>query len=255
MTGGGAESGGRVGLRAAAAAPFLGLRLVLGAPAVRRPFLRGLLVSLVATVLVFGGALWGGFALVDRLVGAEADPGLLGQVVAVVAKVAAVALLLVASPVLFTLLLGIVGGPFLTAVHAAARAHAGGAPYPELSARADVALAARGVGWGLRRLLRFLAATAACALLALIPLVGLAAAVLLALLSAHTLAWELLTPHFEARGLGWAAQRAFLRRRPGLVLGLGGVAALLLLVPLAQPLVAFGNQAGAGALSARIDPA
>lgn len=242
---------GRIGLRAAAAAPVQGLRDVLRDPGLRRYLLRGLALAVVATVVVFGGAIWGGFALVDHLVGPDA--GTWGLVLGFLAKVVAVALLFLASPVLFTVLLGIVGGPLLTALHLAARGRAGGAPYPEQSAGAEAALTVRSVGWELRRLLRFLVVTAGCALLAFVPVVGIAAPILQALFTAHTLAWELLTPHFEGRRLGWAEQKAFLRRHPALVLGLGGVGTLLLLVPFAQPLVAFGNQAGAAALSAHLD--
>lgn len=250
MTTGGGQ---RVGLVAAAGAPLAWLVRTLGEPGLRRPFLAGLVLSTLAMVVVFGGTVWGAFALVDAVVGADGGWG--WGLLAAALKIVGVALAILASPVLFTVLVGIIGGGFLGTAHERARTLVGGAPYAERSVGSEAALALRGVGWSLRRLGRFLLWTLVLLAVGAIPVVGVVAIVLEAFLVAHALTWELFTPHFEAKGLGYADQRRFLRRRPALVLGLGGVGALLLLVPLAQPLVLFANQAAAGALSARIDPA
>ena len=240
-----------VGLFEAARAPITWLGQVLRDRILRGCFLKGLALSIVATVVVFGGVIWGAFALVDYVV---PEGGTWATILATALKIVSVVLVLFVSPVLFTMASGIVGSAFLGGAHARARELAGGPPYPARSAGAEAVVTARSVGWELRRLARFLVWTVVIGLAGLIPVVGIASIVAAALLAAHTLAWEILSPHFEALGLGYTEQKRYLFRRPGLTLGLGGVATLLLLIPFAQPLVLYGNQSAGGALSARLGP-
>lgn len=242
----------KVSVIEAAAAPIRGLSQVLAPGQLRRVLLGSLAVSFLAMALVFGFGLWGAIAGADALF-AEGFGWWTAFEVAL--KVVLVLLFLLAAPFLFVAAASIFGGPFLARTHLLARAAAGGAAYPARRTRDDLRAGVHGIGWTLRRLARFLLLSAVLALIGLIPVVGVVALVAEAWLGASMITWELFAEHFEALDLPYPEQRRFLRQQRPLVLAFGGVSLLLLLIPFAQPVVLQACQAGAGALSAKLDKA
>ena len=255
----------------AAAALTQGVRVAFGVPSVRKHVVVALVANTLAFVAITALLLWGFFTLTGSLVDIVRpdDPdgflsGLLGTLASVLGFVLnafAVVMSFVIAPVLFSLLASIVLPVFNGAVWLAAREHAGG-PAP---ATRDGALTATAkvVQTEVRRIVRFLCLTLLIVLgtfvLGFVPVVGILAPivsmVLQFLLGATTLGWDLLSYHFEAHELTYAQQKAYVRSHRGLVSGMGAVAVLLCMIPIAQIVFLTTNVAGAGQVSAWLDGA
>lgn len=108
----------------------------------------------------------------------------------------------------------------------------------------------RGVGDSLRLVLRAVLTGGLLALLALIPVAGIAISFVLGVfLSGRLLALELTTRPLEARGLSRADRRRLLRSRNPLVLGFGAAVHLCFLVPLGAVFVMPAAVAGSTLLA------
>ena len=249
-----------VAAREAISALSTGIALSLGEPSLRRRIAVSVVVNGLVFALVLAGALWGASELVAWAFSGEevSDPAWYEAAWYSVKDglrwllyVALVVGALLYSPVLFSLLAGVLLPPFLGPVFKAARGHAGGPPV-----EASALSLAKTVTGDLRRLVRFMLYSLLLLPLNIIPGVG-SVLYLVAqfLLSARTIGWDLLAHHFELHGMDLAAQRQWVRAHRGLVLTLGSGATLLAMVPLAQILFITTNVAGAGVLSAWLDGA
>jgi len=249
-----------VAAREALSALSAGITLSLGDPALRRRIMLSVVVNGLVFGLVLAGALWGASeAVAWAFAGQEAaDPAWYETVWYSVKDglrwllyAAFVVGALLYSPVLFSLLAGVLLPAFFGPVFTAARGHAGG---PAVDA-AGLPFATTVAG-DLKRLFRFLLYSFLLLPLNLIPGVGnLIYLVAQFLLSARAMGWDLLAHHFELHGMDLAEQRRWIRAHRGLVLTLGSGATLLAMVPLAQILFITTNVAGAGILSAWLDGA
>ena len=245
---------------AAIAALKQGMALCLGDAELKRRILVSIVVNGLAFMALFGGVLWGGLELVEWALAGEvsANPAWyeelwymardgLRWVLYVVVVVAA----FFYSPVLFTVLASAILPAFHGPVFSAARARAGG---PELETPPTPFTST--LWMESKRLVRFIALSVLILPLNLLPVVG--SALYLGVqffLSAHTLGWDLLAYHFELHGLDASEQRRFIREHRGMVLTLGGGAALLAMIPVLQCLFITTNVASAGLLSAWLDGA
>ncbi len=252
-----------LGMGDGAAAVVAGIKVGLGEASLRGTIAVSLVVNAFLFALLVGGMLWYAFDTVEGWVAVEqaVDPGWWDSFVGWIAgalgfalKLAAVLGTFLVAPVIFTTLASMVLPAFHGPVYLAARRFAGG-EVPDSQTGALEALA-RTVGIEVRRLLSFLALSLCILPLNLIPILGsilyLAAQLYL---TAMTLGWDLMSYHFELHDLDFAAQKRFAREHKGLRLGLGGVGALLCLIPLAQVLFITTNVVGAGLASAWLDGA
>lgn len=238
----------RIGPGGAVAALLGGISL-----AFREKQLRSLVImSLFANALIFAGVLVGLYFAVA----AATAPLVEGEVAFLAAagtviRWAVMAGALLISPILVNAIAMVVLQVFRQRIFRAARLLAGGAPVEESGGMFALL---RELGVELRRLLRLLVLTALCLPLNLIPFAGSAVYVALQfLITASTLAWDLLAPHFEMHGLGYNAQKRFLARSRATALAFGATAVLLCLVPVAQILFISTNVVGAAIVSARLD--
>lgn len=113
-----------------------------------------------------------------------------------------------------------------------------------LQARTGLGTAAA-IGTSLRRFSLFLAVSAGCFLLGLIPGVGpLVAPPLQFYFAVRTVSWEMMDPYFDRLGLAFGDQKAVLRKYSAEFIGMGLVCGPLLAIPLLGPLLFGLVQAG-----------
>jgi uncharacterized protein involved in cysteine biosynthesis len=218
----------------------------------------GLLLNSVVFGLMIWGLIAGSFWLVDVLV-AMAPTGdgfweqaLGGALTSVgwLLRVASVVGSLFAAPVLFNLGASLMMPIFYGRIFTIARAASGSGE----DSGFDAAALARIVAVELRRIVRFLAFSAAALCLNLIPVVGSGIYIgVQFLLASSAMGWDLLSHHFELHDLDYAQQKAWIRSNRALVLTLGAGATMLCAIPVLQLLFITTNVAGAGVLSARLD--
>lgn len=232
----------------AAFAPLRGVAVGFSDARLRRYMWRGMLVNLalaiaLGTLLIMGGR-WLGEVAAAR--------GWLPPSLAWLGWALAIVVALLTTPVLVALTAEIARPLINGKVYARARALGGQPLLHDPSLKDDVASAWTDV----RRLVRFVGQSALLLPLHLVPGIGSGLYLLLqALLSAHTMGWDLLAFHFEQHRLALPAQRQWVRRNRNVVLALGTGALMLSLVPLLQLVFLQTNIVGAGLLSAAIDAA
>lgn len=226
-----------------ALAAVRGFRLALAHPEVRKLYRLVALVLLAITLALMGGL----GALLFHYTGGLVDDATWGGAALWLLRGAGMLVIGVAAPllalVLINALLPILGERvFLAGLRVLA------------PARADALAAAAGTSFGagllssLLRLLYFVAMTALAFGLTLIPVVGaILGPIFQIYLTSRALAWELLDPYFDRRGLGFGGQRALVRGQRWAVFGFGLPLTLLMAVPLLGPLL-FGFAQAAAAV-------
>ncbi|WP_019819412.1 EI24 domain-containing protein [Saccharomonospora saliphila] len=214
-----------------------GLGILLRSP---RLLLLGALPVVLTTVLLVGGILALALRIDDlaTLITPFADDWAESWRTAarITAGVALVGAALVVGLVSFTALTLAVGGPFYERIAERVEDDLGDAP------AGDASPWWRGVWAGLRDglvlLLRSLMFTIPLFVAGFIPVLGQTVVpVLMALVTAWFLALELVAVPFSLRGMDLGQQRAHVRRRRGLALGLGLPTALLCAIPFAALVV------------------
>ncbi len=234
---------GRMTPGLAVAGLLRGTTLALTDKALRGKVLVALVVNAVAFLALLAGIYFGVQAVTDF-----GGDGWFVEVVRTVVRVVVYVVVLLWTPVIFVTLASIFLPMFQTPVFRAARATRGAPPLAgELGVGASVSLE-------VRRLVRFLVLSVLLLFVNLLPGVGTVLYMVLQFgLTAHEMAWDLMAPHLEGHSLGYGAQRRWLRSNTLGTLALGGVATLLLMVPVAQLLFITTNYAGAGVISAELD--
>ncbi len=239
-----------ISLRDAVSALFAGLVQSLSPGPLRRKVLSVLLINGVGLLLVMSALVYIVFGLVDIPGGGTSGSNAaIGAFVAWAIRLVAVVVIVIAVPLLYVTVSRLLALAVNQGIFDVARREAGG---PEPTAKALPLSHSTAIE--LRRLGRFLLFSVLMLPVNLVPLVGTAAYALATLgLASQTMGWDLLAYHFELHGMGYDAQRAWIRDNQRLVLVFGAVAMLLCMVPVLQLLTITTNVAGAGILSARID--
>jgi uncharacterized protein involved in cysteine biosynthesis len=230
-------------------AAFAGIKVALFDAGVRAAYLRVMAGLLALTLALDVLGVWGIVSLVDPAAfegwRALAMQGL---------RVLGIVLVIVAGPILALLTMNVLFPFFnepmfmagLRAVDPARAERVAAGPGMPLATSAGIALT---------RLLRYLGLSLALLLLGLVPLVGSIAAPLgQALLTARTVAWELMDPYFDRLDIRGPEQREFVARHRNALLGFGLPLALLLAIPLLGPLLFGLVQGAAGTFLVRLIP-
>lgn len=224
-----------LGLRSASE----GVRAAWHSAEVRRTYAALALALLAITTVLDVAGIW------TVVAWTRIDDGTWWEVaVMVLLRLAGIAMVLLAAPVIAMFLvqalfpfLGervfLAGLRVIAPERAAALAAAAGRPF--LTTFVDA----------LVRLALFLVLTLALFLLSLVPVVGsVLGPVLQTWRSAIALAWELLDPYFDKRGLDRDAQRELLRRHQSRLLGFALPFTFVMAIPLVGPLIFGLAQAG-----------
>ena len=205
-------------------------------------------IALLAAAVV---VIWRVFGRVVGWLGGHL-PGALSSIATPVLSAAVIVGLVIAAMLIFVAVAGAIAGPFLEALSEELEADLTGVPSPPFSARRFVHELAVSIGHGLRRLAAAVAGIVIVLGLGLVPLVGpIAALVVSAWLSAHAAAYDCYDSVLARKHASYRDKVAFLARHRGRTLGLGGVVAALLLVPVVN-LIALGIGA-AGATVACVE--
>jgi uncharacterized protein involved in cysteine biosynthesis len=223
-------------------AAFAGMRLASSSGELRRTYVQLVLVLLATATLLDVLGIWGVLQLI--LIGDDASWW--EVVLAWVARAIGIVVVLLAAPLVGLALVNLLF-PFLgERVFLAAMRVVDPARAEQLAAEPGLPLPTALVV-AVLRLAMFVALGVVALLVSLLPVVGqVLGPVLQGYLGARGLAWELLDPYLDKRGLGFSEQRAFVAaHRPALV-GFGLPLTLLMAIPLLGPLL-FGLAQGAAA--------
>lgn len=230
----------RVRFMAGLSAAWVGLRLSTRSAELRRTYVQLVAVLFIlATVLDVAG-IWA----VLHFTPIPDDAAWWAIVGLWVARVLGVVVVLLVTPLVSLILVNLVfpflgERVFLAAMRVVSPARAEQlAKSPGLPLVTSLAVASA-------RLVMFMGLSAGALLVSLVPVVGqVLGPVLQGYLSARGMAWELLDPYLDKRGLRFGEQRAFVaEHRPALV-GFGAPLTLMMAVPLVGPLL-FGLAQGA----------
>jgi uncharacterized protein involved in cysteine biosynthesis len=237
----------RFGAVQAASALLAGIRLSLSERGLRRMVLGTVALNAALFVAIAALAIWAGWALPHWL----ADRGWLPEAAAWLGPLAVLVGLFFLAPVLFNLVGTLAMMLVRERIFRRAREAASG---PRTGEVGGTGALARIAVTEVMRLVRLVLVSLLILPLNLIPVAGsIAYLVLQFAVAARTMAWDLLSHHFELHDLAYAQQKQFMAENRAGALTLGGLALALGLVPLAQLVFFSTNVAGAGVLSARID--
>jgi CysZ protein len=220
-----------------------GMRLALRNEEVGKAYLRVAALIFVLTLVIDTAAIWALFHYTAPAPGAELWMLVLLWTARVIGTVAG----LLIGPILAIFSVNILFPVFNVEVFLAGmkvvdpeRAERLAAK-PGMPLRVSVAISA----W---RLVKFILLSLGLLLLGLVPVVGsVLAAILQLLLTARTVAAELMDPYFESLDIRHAEQKQFVARHQKLLLGFGFPVALMLAIPVVGPL-AFGLAQAAAAV-------
>jgi len=237
----------RLGPWRAVAMLVRGCRAALADARGRRLLWVGALVNLALFGALVVALVMGAFAATASLAASE---GWWLVMVAAAIRLASVVGAVLLAPILFQLLTGLVLLVFRERLFRFGRLAGGASPDdPEEGVSLSVVLATE--VW---RLVRLPVVSALLFLLNAVPVVGSVAYIVgQFLVASHALAWDLLSPHLEMRGLTYKEQKAALKEARGTVLAFGAAALGLGLIPGLQLLFLSTNVVGAGLVSAKLD--
>ena len=237
----------RIPVADALAAPVRGFLTTMANPGLRKELGRALFVNCALAFVVIVAVLAAGWAATAGLVQGGGPWIWIGWL----ARLLGLLGLLLLAPVLFNGLASLVLPMVQERIFGVARRFAGGVPLTPGEGPSALSEAAG----ELRRFGRLLVIIVVPLPLLLVPFAGpLFYGLIQAVNGAWALGWDLLAMHFAQYGLSYEEQRRVLARNRLSVLGLGGVAGALGLVPLIQVLFLTTNIVGVGLLSASLDP-
>jgi uncharacterized protein involved in cysteine biosynthesis len=228
-------------------AAFRGLSTATGSAELRRLYVRLALAIFALTVVLDILGIWAVVSLTP-----DVDSGA-RAVLVVLLRVAGVAIVLLLAPLLAVLVANLVL-PMLAELVFMAGMRAVDPEQARVLAEGPGMPLRRSIGHGVVRLVRFLLLGGVAALCSLIPVVGsVVGPAAVALVTASSLAWELLVPYFERRQMSMAAQHTYLNSHRSTVLGFALPYSFALAVPFVGPLLFGVAQAAAAVVVDMLD--
>lgn len=228
---------------AGVSAAFRGLGTALASPEVRKAYAILITAIYVATVLLDVLGVWGIWTLTEAH-----DAGWLTDVMLVVLRVAGIAIVLLAAPILAILSVNLAIPLLSERVFYAALGSLRAERAGELLARDGLPIRA-GASITLRRLTSFLLATGLVFALTFVPVAGpFVGPVAQALVAARFLGWELLDPYFDKQQISLSDQRRFVREHRDAIVGFALPFTFVLALPILGPLLSGLAQAAAARL-------
>lgn len=249
---GAARSRGIAGLFRGMSAAVQGAGKALGNRDVRRAYFKFTLILLVLTLVLtalFGYGVW-------QMTQGESAGGYiathLGDFVAVLARVAGLAIVALVSPILAFLLVGLLIPVFSETLFLAGLRALDAPRAQALAERPGLSIAAS-LAKTLRLLLHLLFFTVVAFALGFVPVAGVVLGPAVQIWgTGKILGWELLDPFFDKQRMAFAAQKAYVHQHVAAVVGFGMVWSFVLALPLIGALFFGLAQAAAPLLLVRV---
>jgi CysZ protein len=229
-----------------------GMKLALRNKDIGSAYLRAAAVLFALTVLLDIGTIWTLFHFTT----AASDAQTWLVVVFWLARVIGTIALLLVGPLLAIFIINIALPIFNKELFLAGLRAIDPARAAALEAKPGMPLS-RAITIPLWRMCKFLLVSVALFVFGLIPVIGLAAALLQLWFTARAIGWELMDPYFECLDIRYAEQKTFIERLQKPLLGFGLPISLMLAIPIAGPLFFGLAQAAAATFVARevpVDP-
>jgi CysZ protein len=221
-----------------------GLSTAAGNPEVRKTYRQLVLAIFVLCAGLEVGGVWG----VWEWTRAGADTGWLAVTGLILLRIAGVAMVLLASPVLAVFAANLLFPALSERVFLAGLRQVAPRRAAELAEQPGLPTSSALTG-SLRRLMAYVAASLGVLAWSLVPVVGaLTAPWLQGYFTARMLGWELLDPYLDRLGLDHGAQRQFVGENRLALVGFALPCAFIMAVPVVGPLLFGLAQAAAGTL-------